>query len=79
MLENTLDNGERQEDLIIYGSTGQAARNWESYHAIVRLLKALKEDETLAVQSGKPVAVFRSFPNSPRVVLATSNLVPRYA
>jgi len=79
MLENTLDNGERQEDLIIYGSTGQAARNWDSYHAIVRLLKELKEDETLAVQSGKPVAVFRSFPTSPRVVLATSNLVPRYA
>lgn len=79
MLENTLDNGERQEDLIIYGSTGQAARNWDSYHAIVRILKDLREDETLAVQSGKPVAVFRSFPTSPRVVLATSNLVPRYA
>ena len=47
MLENTLDNGERQEDLIIYGSTGQAARNWESYHAIVRLLKARKEDAPL--------------------------------
>lgn len=79
MLENTLANAERPEDLIVYGSTGQAARNWDSYHAIVEILKGLGDDETLAVQSGKPVAVFRSFSNSPRVVLANSNLVPRWA
>lgn len=79
MLENTLANGERPEDLIIYGSTGQAARDWPSYHAIVDILKSLADDETLVVQSGKPVAIFRTYTNSPRVVLATSNLVPRWA
>lgn len=79
MLENTIANGERPEDLIIYGSTGQAARNWESFHAIVGLLKELKDDETLVVQSGKPVAVFASHPGAPRVMAATSNLVPRHA
>ena len=79
MLENTIANGERPEDLIIYGSTGQAARDWRSYHAIVERLRDLGDDETLVVQSGKPVAVFRSYTTSPRVVLATSNLVPRWA
>ena len=79
MLENTLANGERPVDLIIYGSTGQAARDWPSYHAIVDILKSLADDETLVVQSGKPVAIFRTYTNSPRVVLATSNLVPRWA
>ena len=79
MLENTVANGERPEDLIIYGSTGQAARDWPSYHAIVDCLCKLGDDETLVVQSGKPVAVFRSYTTSPRVVLATCNLVPRWA
>ena len=79
MLENTLANAESPEKLIVYGSTGQAARDWESYHTIVSALKQLGDDETLAVQSGKPVAIFRTFNNSPRVVLANSNLVPRYA
>lgn len=79
MLENTVANGENPDDLIIYGSTGQAARNWESYHAIVALLQDLTDDETLVVQSGKPVAVFRSHPGAPRVLAATSNLVPRHA
>jgi urocanate hydratase len=79
MLENTLANAESPENLIVYGSTGQAARDWESYHKIVESLKRLGDDETLVVQSGKPVAVFRTFTNSPRVVLATCNLVPRYA
>ena len=60
MLENTIANGERPEDLIIYESTGQAARDWRSYHAIVERLRVLGDDETLVVQSGKPVAVFRS-------------------
>ena len=79
MLENTVRNGERPQDLIIYGSTGQAARNWDSYHAIVTALQRLADDETLVVQSGKPVAVFRTYTTSPRVVLATSNLVAKYA
>lgn len=79
MLENTLANAESPENLIVYGSTGQAARDWNSYHKIVECLKRLGDDETLVVQSGKPVAVFRTFTNSPRVVLATCNLVPRYA
>ena len=79
MLENTIANGERPEDLIIYGSTGQAARDWRSYHAIVERLRELGDDETLVVQSGKPVAMFRSYTTSPRVVLATCNLVPRWA
>ena len=79
MLENTLQNGERPQDLIIYGSTGQAARNWDSYHAIVATLQRLADDETMVVQSGKPVAVFRTYTTSPRVVLATSNLVAKYA
>jgi urocanate hydratase len=72
MLENTLANAESPEKLIVYGSTGQAARDWESYHTIVSALKQLGDDETLAVQSGKPVAIFRTFNNSPRVVLANS-------
>jgi urocanate hydratase len=79
MLENTIANGEDPENLIIYGSTGQAARNWESFHAIVELLQNLGDDETLVVQSGKPVAVFASHPGAPRVLAATSNLVPRHA
>ena len=79
MLENTIHNGERPEDLIIYGSTGQAARDWTSYRAIVKQLMELQDDETLVVQSGKPVAVFRSHVGAPRVIAATSNLVPRYA
>lgn len=79
MLENTIANGESPENLIIYGSTGQAARNWESFHAIVELLQNLGDDETLVVQSGKPVAVFASHPGAPRVLAATSNLVPRHA
>lgn len=79
MFENTIANGENPSELIIYGSTGQAARNWDSYHAIVALLQDLKDDETLVVQSGKPVAVFPSHPGAPRVVSATSNLVPRHA
>jgi len=79
MMENTVANGENPDALIIYGSTGQAARDWPSYHAISDLLQMLAEDETLVVQSGKPVAVFRSHPGAPRVLSATSNLVPRHA
>ena len=60
MLENTLANGERPEDLVIYAGTGKVARNWDCFHAIVRALKSLADDETLVIQSGKPVAVFRT-------------------
>lgn len=79
MLENTVANGERPQDLVIYGGIGKAARDWPSFHAITRALRELDGDRTLVVQSGRPVAEFRSFPDSPRVVLANANLVPRAA
>ncbi len=79
MLENTLENGERPEDLIIYAATGKAARDWESYHAIVATLKDLEDDETLVVQSGSPVARFRTSESAPRVLIANTNLVGNYA
>jgi len=81
MLMNNLDPevAERPEDLVVYGGIGKAARNWESFDAIVDTLKTLEEDETLLVQSGKPVAVFKSHPDAPRVLLANSNLVPAWA
>ena len=81
LLMNNLDP-EVAEDparLIVYGGSGQAARSWEAYHAIVRSLKALEPDETLLVQSGKPVGVFRTHEDAPRVLIANSNLVPRWA
>lgn len=80
MLMNNLDPevAERPEDLVVYGGSGRAARNWESYEAIVRTLKTLEEDQTLLVQSGKPVGVFRTTPQSPRVLIANSNLVPAW-
>jgi urocanate hydratase len=65
--------------LVVYGGTGKAARNWEAFDAIVRSLRALEDDETLLVQSGKPVAVFRTHRHSPRVIIANSNLVGRFA
>jgi urocanate hydratase len=79
MLENTLENGERPQDLIIYAATGKAARNWDCYHAIVAALKDLHDDETLVIQSGKPVARFRTSPEAPRVLTANTHLVGRYA
>jgi urocanate hydratase len=79
MLENTLENGERPADLVIYGGTGQAARDWDSFHTIVDCLKKLAGDETLVIQSGKPVAVFRTTEASPRVVVANTQLVGRWA
>jgi urocanate hydratase len=68
MLENTLANGERPQDLVIYAGTGKVARNWDCFHAIVRALKTLADDETLVIQSGKPVAVFRTSERAPRVL-----------
>ncbi len=81
MLMNNLDAdvAERPDDLVVYGGTGKAARNWECFDAIVRSLRALENDETLLVQSGKPVAVFRTHEDAPRVLIANSNLVGRWA
>jgi urocanate hydratase len=81
MLMNNLDEevGERPQDLVVYGGTGKAARNWDCYHAIVRSLKALENDETLLVQSGKPVGVFKTHEYSPRVLIANSNLVGHWS
>ncbi|MBZ5494807.1 MAG: urocanate hydratase [Acidobacteriia bacterium] len=77
MLMNNLDEevGERPEELIIYGGSGKAARNWECYHAIIASLQNLENDETLLVQSGKPVGVFRTHEYAPRVLIANANLV----
>jgi urocanate hydratase len=81
MLMNNLDEevAERPDELIVYGGSGKAARNWECYDAIVRLLRDLKNDETLLIQSGKPVGVFRTHEYSPRVLIANSNLVGNWS
>jgi len=81
MLMNNLDPevAEKPEELIVYGGTGKAARNWACFHKIVETLKRLENDETLLVQSGKPVGVFRTYELAPRVLIANSNLVPRWA
>ncbi|HET6288200.1 MAG TPA: urocanate hydratase, partial [Amycolatopsis sp.] len=81
MFHNNLDPevAERPEDLVVYGGTGKAARNWASFDAITRELTALEQDETLLVQSGKPVGVFRTHEWAPRVLIANSNLVGRWA
>ena len=80
MLMNNLDPNvaEKPDELIIYGGTGKAARNWESYHRIVKTLQRLENDETLMIQSGKPVGVFRTHEEAPRVLIANANLVPRW-
>ncbi len=81
MLMNNLDPevAEKPEELIIYGGSGKAARNWEAYHAIVRSLQELENDETLLVQSGKPVGIFKTHEMAPRVLIANSLLVPAWA
>jgi urocanate hydratase len=81
MLMNNLDPdvAERPEDLVVYGGNGRAARNWESYDAIVATLKELRDDQTLLIQSGKPVAVMPTHPLAPRVLLSNSMLVPKWA
>jgi urocanate hydratase len=81
MLMNNLDPdvAERPEDLIVYGGSGKAARNWEAFEAIVDSLKKLENDETLLVQSGKPVGIFRTHTNAPRVIISNSMLVPDWA
>src|SRR5436853_7898550 len=81
MLMNNLDPevAERPEDLVVYGGIGKAARNWDCFDRIVETLRRLDLDESLLVQSGKPVGVFKTHPDAPRVLLANSNLVPRWA
>jgi urocanate hydratase len=81
MLMNNLDPdvAEKPEELIVYGGRGKAARNWECFHAIVRALRSLENDETLLVQSGKPVGIFRTHPYAPRVLIANSNLVGQWS
>jgi urocanate hydratase len=81
MIQNNLDPevAERPQDLVVYGGRGQAARNWEAFDAILDALRDMENDETLLVQSGKPVAVFKSHPDAPRVLIANSNLVPHWA
>ena len=81
MLMNNLDPevAERPDDLVVYGGTGRAARSWAAFDAIVQSLRSLENDETLLVQSGKPVGIFRTHPGAPRVLIANSNLVGRWA
>lgn len=81
MLMNNLhpDVAERPEDLVVYGGIGRAARDWDCYDKIIEVLQRLEDDETLLVQSGKPVGVFRTHADAPRVLIANSNLVPHWA
>ena len=81
MLMNNLDPdvAEDPDNLIVYGGSGKAARNWESYEVIIRSLINLENDETLLVQSGKPVAIFKTHLNAPRVLISNSMLVPDWA
>jgi len=81
MIQNNLDpdNAENPDELIVYGGLGKAARNWEAFEAILESLKELENDETLLIQSGKPVAVFKTHPYSPRVLISNSMLVPKWA
>src|SRR6266498_5947007 len=81
MLMNNLDPdvAERPDDLIVYGGSGKAARNWPAFDAIVRSLRSLEHDETLVVQSGKPVGIFQTHPGAPRVLIANALLVPAWA
>src|SRR5437899_7981254 len=81
MLMNNLDPevAERPHELVVYGGIGKAARNWQAFDRIVAALRALAPDETLLIQSGKPVGVFRTHEHAPRVLIANSNLVPRWA
>src|SRR5213594_1978711 len=81
MLMNNLDPevAERPDELVVYGGTGKAARNWQAFDAIVRSLQSLENDETLLVQSGKPVGIFRTHEDAPRVLIANSNLVGQWS
>jgi len=81
MIQNNLDPevAENPDELVVYGGRGQAARSWAAFDAILETLKTLEEDETMLVQSGKPVGVFKTHSDAPRVLIANSNLVPHWA
>lgn len=79
LLENVLENGEKQEDLLVYACLAKAAHNWESYNAIVASLNKLKDDETLVIQSGKPIGVFKTHSKAPIVLMANCNIVGQWA
>src|SRR5258708_23136573 len=81
MLMNNLDRevAERPDDLVVYGGSGKAARNWDCFDALVRSLRDLEGDETLLVQSGKPVGIFRTHPRAPPLLIAHANLLPHWA
>jgi len=79
MLENVLENGENQRELVVYAALAKAARDWKSYHAIVESLKILNEDETLVIQSGKPIGIFKTHAFAPIVIMANCNLVGKWA
>ena len=80
MIQNNLDPdvAEKPDELVVYGGIGKAARNWESFDKILQSLKSMSEEETLLVQSGKPVGIFRTHKDAPRVLIANSNLVPKW-
>ena len=81
MIQNNLDPAvaQRPDELVVYGGRGQAARNWECFDAILDSLKSMEDDDTLLVQSGKPVGIFKTHYDAPRVLIANSNLVPKWA
>ncbi len=79
LMQNNLENAEKPDELIIYGGTGRVARSWQAYRAMERALEELADDETLLIQSGKPVAIFRTQTTTPRVLIANANLVPHWA
>ena len=79
MLENVLENGENQKELVVYAALGKAARNWDSYHAIVNTLKTIEEDETLVIQSGKPIGILKTHAFAPLVIMANCNVVGKWA
>src|SRR3954463_15260693 len=80
MIQNNLDPAvaERPDELVVYGGIGKAARNWPAFEAILATLRRMQPDETLLIQSGKPVGVFRTHAGAPRVLIANSNLVPKW-
>lgn len=79
MLENVLENGENQKELIVYAALGKAARNWDAYHAIVNTLQTIEEDETLVIQSGKPIGIMKTHAFAPLVIMANCNVVGKWA
>ena len=79
LLENVLENAEDPDNLIVYGALGKAARDWSSYEAIVESFKTIEEDESLIIQSAKPIGILKTHPDAPLVIMANSNLVGKWA